>query len=69
LLEILDDRYGRNATMVVTQIPVAEWHARIPDSTLDDAILDRLIHSAYRLELEGESMRKGEIHFSKSDRA
>lgn len=58
LLEILDDRYGRNATMVVTQIPVAEWHARIPDPTLGDAILDRLIHSAYRLELEGESMRK-----------
>ena len=58
LLEILDDRYGRNATMVVTQIPVAEWHARIPDPTLGDAILDRLIHCAYRLELKGESMRK-----------
>ena len=58
LLEILDDRYGRNATMVVTQIPVAQWHERIPDPTLGDAILDRLIHSAYRLELEGESMRK-----------
>lgn len=58
LLEILDDRYGRNATMVVTQIPVAQWHDRIPDPTLGDAILDRLIHSAYRLELEGESMRK-----------
>lgn len=61
LLEILDDRYGRNATMVVTQIPVAQWHERIPDPTLGDAILDRLIHSAYRLELEGESMRK--LHF------
>lgn len=58
LLEILDDRYGRRATMVVTQVPVAEWHSRIPDPTLGDAILDRLIHSAYRLELEGESMRK-----------
>jgi DNA replication protein DnaC len=58
LLEILDDRYGRNATMVVTQIPVAQWHDRIPDPTLGDAILDRLIQSAYRLELEGESMRK-----------
>lgn len=59
LLEILDDRYGRQATMVVTQIPVTAWHARIPDPTLSDAILDRLIHNAYRLELhQGESMRK-----------
>jgi DNA replication protein DnaC len=58
LLEILDDRYGRSATMVVTQVPAADWHARIPDPTLADAILDRLIHNAYRLELKGESMRK-----------
>ena len=58
LLEILDDRYGRTATMVVTQVPVADWHSRIPDPTLSDAILDRLVHNAYRLELQGESMRK-----------
>jgi len=58
LLEILDDRYGRTATMIVTQVPVADWHSRIPDPTLADAILDRLIHSAYRVELKGESMRK-----------
>ena len=58
LLEILDDRYGRRATMVVTQVPVTEWHIRIPDPTLSDAVLDRLIHNAYRLELQGESMRK-----------
>jgi DNA replication protein DnaC len=58
LLEILDDRYGHSATMVVTQVPVTDWHARIPDPTLGDAILDRLIHNAYRLELKGESMRK-----------
>jgi DNA replication protein DnaC len=58
LLEILDDRYGRSATMVVTQLPVADWHGRIPDPTLGDATLDRLIHTAYRLELKGESMRK-----------
>jgi DNA replication protein DnaC len=58
LLEILDDRYGRRATMVVTQVPVTDWHSRIPDPTLSDAILDRLIHNAYRLHLEGESMRK-----------
>lgn len=58
LLEILDDRYGRSATMVVTQVPVLDWHARIPDPTLSDAVLDRLIHNAYRLQLQGESMRK-----------
>ncbi len=58
LLEILDDRYGRSATLVVTQVPVAEWHIRIPDPTLSDAVLDRLIHNAYRLEPQGESMRK-----------
>lgn len=58
LLEILDDRYGCSATAVVTQVPVADWHSRIPDPTLSDAVLDRLVHNAYRLELEGESMRK-----------
>jgi DNA replication protein DnaC len=58
LLEILDDRYGRSATMIVTQVPVVDWHSRIPDPTISDAVLDRLIHNAYRLELKGESMRK-----------
>lgn len=58
LLEILDDRYARSATLVATQVPVSEWHARIPDPTLADSILDRLIHNAYRLQLLGGSMRK-----------
>lgn len=58
LLEVLDDRYGRAATIVATQVPVADWHSRIPDPTIADAVLDRLIHNAYRLELQGESMRK-----------
>ena len=58
LLEILDDRYGRSSTLVATQIPVEDWHAQFPDPTLGDAILDRLVHNAYRLELKGESMRK-----------
>jgi DNA replication protein DnaC len=49
LLEILDDRYGRSSTLVATQVPVTEWHARVPDPTLGDAILDRLIHNAYRV--------------------
>jgi DNA replication protein DnaC len=58
LLEILDDRYDRSSTLVVTQVPVAEWHARFPDPTIGDAILDRLVHNAYRLCLKGESRRK-----------
>jgi DNA replication protein DnaC len=58
LLEILDDRYGRSSTLVATQVPVAEWHIRFPDPTIGDAILDRLVHNAYRLALKGESRRK-----------
>jgi DNA replication protein DnaC len=58
LLEVIDDRYGRSATLVATQVPVSSWHERIPDPTLSDAVLDRLIHNAYRLELLGDSMRK-----------
>jgi DNA replication protein DnaC len=58
LLEILDDRYGRSSTLVATQVPVAEWHSRFPDPTIADAILDRLVHNAYRLALQGESRRK-----------
>jgi DNA replication protein DnaC len=58
LLEILDDRYGRASTLVATQVPVSDWHARIPDPTLADSVLDRLIHNAYRLTLQGDSMRK-----------
>jgi len=58
LLDILDDRYGRCATMVATQLPVDPWHSHIPDPTLADAILDRLVHNAHRLELLGDSQRK-----------
>lgn len=58
LLEIVDDRYDRSSTLVATQVPVVDWHARFPDPTIGDAILDRLVHNAYRLELQGESRRK-----------
>lgn len=66
LLEILDDRYGRSSTTVATQVPVAEWHVRFPDPTIDDAILDRLVHNAYRLNLKGESRRKLNSHLTMS---
>ena len=58
LLEILEDRHGRAATIVTSQLPVDAWHDVIGDPTLADAILDRLIHNAHRLELAGESLRK-----------
>jgi DNA replication protein DnaC len=58
LLEVLDDRYGRSATLIATQIPVADWHSHLPDPTVADSILDRLVHNAYQLPLKGESMRK-----------
>ena len=58
LLELLDDRHGRASTIVTSQIPVEHWHDVIGDPTLGDAILDRLVHNAHRLQLTGESMRK-----------
>jgi DNA replication protein DnaC len=58
LLELLDDRHGSRSTIVTSQIPVDHWHEMIGDPTLADAILDRLIHNAYRINLKGESMRK-----------
>jgi len=58
LLEILEDRYQRRSTIVTSQFPVEHWHELIGDPTLADAILDRLVHQAYRLALKGDSMRK-----------
>ena len=58
LLEVFDDRFGKTATIIASQVPVAEWHDRFPDPTLADAILDRSIHNAYRLSLTGDSQRK-----------
>lgn len=58
LLELLDDRHGQRSTLVTSQLPLEHWHELIGDPTLADAILDRLVHSAYRITLKGESMRK-----------
>ncbi len=58
LLEILDDRYDKQSTLITSQLPVEQWHAYLGDPTLADAILDRLVHNSYRLSLTGESMRK-----------
>jgi len=61
LLELLEDRYGRKSTIVTSQLPVTSWHEAIGDPTLADAILDRIVHNAYKIELKGESMRKHAI--------
>lgn len=58
LLEILDDRFDKTSTIVTSQLPVDRWHLWLNEPTLADAILDRLVHNAHRLELKGESMRR-----------
>jgi DNA replication protein DnaC len=58
LLEIVDDRHGRASTVVTSQLPVSHWHEHIGNPTIADAVLDRLVHSAHRIELKGESLRK-----------
>jgi len=58
LLEILEDRYGRRSTLVTSELPVDRWHEMIGDPTYADAILDRLVHNAHRIEMAGESMRR-----------
>jgi len=61
LLEIIEDRHGLRSTIVATQLPLDKWHDIIGDPTLADAILDRLIHNAYKITLKGESMRKTKL--------
>lgn len=58
LLEILEERYGRRSTIITSQLPVESWHAVIGDPTYADAILDRIVHNAQRLNLSGDSLRR-----------
>jgi DNA replication protein DnaC len=58
ILEIIEDRYNLRSTLLATQVPVSDWHELFGNPTLADAIMDRLIHNAYRLDLDGDSMRK-----------
>ena len=57
LLEVFEDRYGERATVISAQLPVAKWHSLFEDSTVADAILDRLVHNSHRIELQGPSLR------------
>ncbi len=60
LLEIVEDRYQAGATVITSQCPITDWHPNIGDPTLADAICDRLLHNAYRMELRGDSLRKNQ---------
>ena len=58
LLEIFEERYRRRSTLITAQLPVAAWHEMIGEPTIADAILDRIVHNAHRIELKGDSMRR-----------
>lgn len=58
LMEIIEDRHGKSATIITSQLPVKQWYDIIGEKTFSDAILDRIVHSAHRIELKGESLRK-----------
>ncbi|HYQ57836.1 MAG TPA: ATP-binding protein, partial [Draconibacterium sp.] len=58
LMEIIEDRHARKATIIASQLPVANWYSIIGEETIADAILDRLVHTSHRIELKGESLRK-----------
>ncbi len=69
LLEIFEERYRRKSTLITAQLPVDKWHEMIGEPTIADAILDRIIHNAHRISLQGESMRKQKtpIHLTKNE--
>ena len=67
LLELLEDRYATRSTLVTSQLPIEKWHDWIGDPTFADAILDRLVHNAYKLKLKGGSMRKKKASSTQPD--
>ena len=58
LMEIVEERYGRRSTIITSQLPVETWHEVVGEPTFADAILDRLVHNAFRIALDGPSLRK-----------
>ncbi len=61
LLELMEDRYGLKSTIITSQLPVTAWHEAIGDPTMADAILDRIVHNAHKINMKGESMRKTKV--------
>ena len=68
LMEVIEDRHGRRSTLIASQLPTDHWHEYIGEATIADAILDRLLHGAHRLNLTGESMRKSAADLTDRDR-
>ena len=66
-MEIVEDRYGAASTLITSQLPVEAWHEVIGEPTFADAILDRLVHNAYRLNLKGPSMRKNDAEAASTE--
>jgi len=62
LLEVIEERHGRSSTIICSQLPVDQWHSMIANPTVADALLDRLIHNAHRIELKGDSMRRQSVN-------
>ncbi len=58
MMEMIEDRHGKKATIIASQLPVTNWYDVIGEETIADAILDRLVHSSHRIELRGENLRK-----------
>jgi DNA replication protein DnaC len=58
LMEIIEDRHGKASTIISSQLPVADWFNVMTEASIADAIIDRLVHSSYRIELQGETLRK-----------
>ena len=69
LMEVIEDRHGRRSTLIASQLPTEHWHEYIGEATIADAILDRLLHGAHRLNLTGESMRKTKGKLTDRDRS
>ena len=67
LYEILEERYGRRSTILTSQVPVDKWHEVIGDPTYADAILDRLVHNANRIDLSGDSLRRARLRSPAKD--
>ena len=69
LMEVIEDRHGRRSTLITSQLPIEHWHDYIGEATIADAVLDRLLHGAHRLNLTGESMRRQQAELTERDRS
>lgn len=67
LMEIIEDRHGKSSTIISSQIPISKWHEIIGEQTMADAILDRIVHDAHRIEMKGESLRKKKLPITEEE--